>query len=74
MSIHETKLTIKKVKEALQAVNVRFRKTAYGDYRVVYTGDGEPKACYESSLEAALDSGLAMAKEKTAKTLRLKGE
>jgi hypothetical protein len=56
-------MTQEHVRQTLAAIGVTFRKTGYGDYRLVVRGTSEDSAYYTTDLEDAYFTGLAMSDE-----------
>jgi len=57
-------MTLKQAKAQLRAIGITINKTAHGEYRVNFTGGTEATATYETDIQSAVDTGIAMASGK----------
>lgn len=53
-------MTLKQAKAQLRAVGVTITKTRHGEYRVNFVGGSESTAVYETDIEGAVGTGVAM--------------
>jgi hypothetical protein len=57
-------MTLNQAKHQLRALGITLRSMPeYGEYRVNFANGNEATACYETDLQAAVDTGIAMSKE-----------
>lgn len=54
-------MTLKQAKAQLRAIGITINKTAHGEYRVNLSGGYEATATYETDIESAVATGIAMA-------------
>jgi hypothetical protein len=53
-------MTLKQAKAQLRSIGVSINKTVHGEYRVNFQGGTESTATYETDLESAVATGIAM--------------
>lgn len=59
-ALHAPRLTMAIARPAMAALGLSIRKTDENEFRVNFTHGAEATAAYESDLQAAIDTGLAM--------------
>lgn len=55
-------MTLKQAKAQLRSIGVTINRTPHGEYRVNYVNGTEATAVYETDLQAAVETGMAMAR------------
>ena len=66
-------MTLRQAKTQLRAIGITVNKTAHGEYRVNFVGGSESTASYETDLQSAMDTGIAMASQRRNPTYKRYG-
>jgi hypothetical protein len=66
-------MTLKQAKAQLRAIGITINKTVHGEYRVNFQGGTEATAVYETDLQSAMDTGIAMVRRRNPSYARYGG-